>query len=62
MDTHTHYAKAFNKWMDDYANNPEAYEAMNEVARKHLEERMNGQQPTYGDAQAATFAAYLASA
>lgn len=52
-------ALAFNTWMDDYVNNPEAFEATAGVAIRHLKERMNGVAPTYGEVCEATLLAYL---
>lgn len=51
-------ARAFDKWMDDYANNPEAYNTMAETAAQHLRERNDGREPSYGQRQAATLQAY----
>lgn len=54
------FALAFNQWMDDYVNNPEAFEATAGAALRHLKERMNGAAPTYGESCEATLLAYLA--
>jgi hypothetical protein len=56
---HEQLAQAFNSWMDDYANNPERFAAMEEVARQHLVEKGEGREQTYGDSAAATLMAYL---
>ncbi len=52
-------AAAFNKWMDDYTKNPEAYEAATTSALRHLNEKLAGTEPTYGQEAAAIFEAYL---
>lgn len=43
-----HYAPAFNMWMDDYMNNPQAYEDSHDSAVRHLKEKLNGEEPSYG--------------
>lgn len=43
-----HYAAAFNMWMDDYMNNPQAYEDSHDSAVRHLKEKLNGEEPSYG--------------
>lgn len=42
------YAAAFNMWMDDYMNNPQAYEDSHDSAVRHLKEKLNGEDPSYG--------------
>lgn len=42
------YAAAFNMWMDDYMNNPQAYEDSHDSAVRHLKEKLNGEEPSYG--------------
>lgn len=42
------YAAAFNAWMDDYMNNPQAYEDSHDSAVRHLKEKLNGEEPSYG--------------
>ncbi len=52
-------ALAFNQWMDDFVNNPQAFEDTAGVAIRHLKERMNGNPPSYGQLSEATLLAYL---
>lgn len=40
--------KAFNKWMDDYINHPEKYEAEFKTVMQHLKE-CKGKEPSYGE-------------
>ena len=42
-------AEHFNKWMDDYIENPEKFARDWQTVGKHVEERMEGVEPTYGD-------------
>lgn len=56
------WAKGFNQWMDDYTNNPKAYEAIELTAIAHLREKLQGREPTYGESAAATFSEYLKAA
>lgn len=42
------YAAAFNMWMGDYINNPQAYEDSHDSAVRHLKEKLNGEEPSYG--------------
>lgn len=42
------YAAAFNMWMQDYSNNPQAYEDSHDSAVRHLKEKLNGEEPSYG--------------
>lgn len=53
---------AFNKWMDDFINNPSAYEKTTESALHHLREKLNGEPLTYGQSCEAILQAYLAGA
>lgn len=41
--------RAFNRWMDDYINHPEKFEAEHQSIMRHLEEKKKGKQPTYGE-------------
>lgn len=52
-------AAAFNLWMLEFSNDPEAFESTTAAALKALRERISCQEPTYGQAAAATYAAYL---
>lgn len=56
------YSSAFNRWMDEYTNDPEKFSATESVAISHLKERLGGKEPTYGQRAAATFEAYLQAA
>lgn len=51
--------KAFNKWMDDYINNPNGFKATSDSAMEHLKEKLNGEEPSYGEACYATLVEYL---
>lgn len=53
------YAAAFNMWMDDYMNNPQAYEDSYDSAVRHLKEKLNGEEPSYGAACAEALVKYL---
>lgn len=54
-----HYAAAFNMWMDDYMNNPQAYEDSHDSAVRHLKEKLNGEEPSYGAVCAEVLVNYL---
>lgn len=53
------YAAAFNAWMDDYMNNPQAYEDSHDSAVRHLKEKLNGEDPSYGAVCAEVLVKYL---
>lgn len=53
------YAAAFNMWMDDYSNNPQAYEDSHDSAVRHLKEKLNGEEPSYGAVCAEVLIKYL---
>lgn len=53
------YAAAFNMWMDDYMNNPQAYEDSHDSAVRHLKEKLNGEEPSYGAVCAEVLVNYL---
>lgn len=53
------YAKAFNSWMDDFVNNPSEYESSQDSAIKHLKEKLNGEEPSYGQVCEQLFKQYL---
>jgi len=38
----------FNAWMDEYINHPEKFNRRWESIRKHLSEKSNGEEPSYG--------------
>jgi hypothetical protein len=52
-------AAAFNSWMDDYTKHPEKFERVEETAMRHLNERLDGAAPTYGDTCAAVLLQYI---
>ena len=53
------YAAAFNAWMEDYMNNPQAYEDSHDSAVRHLKEKLNGKEPSYGAVCAEVLVKYL---
>lgn len=53
------YAAAFNAWMDDYMNNPKDYEDSHDSAVRHLKEKLNGEEPSYGAVCAEVLVKYL---
>lgn len=53
-------AAAFNAWMDDYVNDPEAFKSTTAVALQHAKERKDGRELTYGQSASTTLLAYLA--
>jgi hypothetical protein len=53
------FEQAFNLWMTDFTENPEAYEAIEETAIGFLREQLDGREPTYGQEAAAIFREYL---
>lgn len=57
----TRVADAFNQWMDDYTNNPEKFESMTSTVLKHLKEKEDGGEPSYGEACAAILANYMSA-
>ena len=59
MATNKKWAAAFNKWMDEFTNDPDAFEAVEKTAFRYLRERLAGKEPTYGEEAAAVFAEYL---
>lgn len=42
-------AQAFNQWMQDYTDNPEAFEDIRKSAARFLAERQDGLEPSYGE-------------
>ncbi|EJO29606.1 hypothetical protein [Achromobacter marplatensis] len=52
-------AQAYNQWMQDYTDNPKAFEAIEESASRFLAERQDGAEPSYGERSAAVLAAYM---
>jgi hypothetical protein len=53
------YAAAFNMWQDDFINNPQAYEDSQTVAIRHLTEKLNGEEPSYGQVASEMLIEYL---
>jgi hypothetical protein len=51
--------KAFNMWQDSYMSNPQAYEDSQTVAIRHLTEKLNGEEPSYGQVAAEMLIEYL---
>ena len=53
------YAAAFNMWMSDFMQNPQAYEDSHDSAVRHLKEKLNGEEPSYGAVCAEVLVNYL---
>lgn len=53
------YAAAFNMWMSDYMSDPQAYEDSHDSAVRHLKEKLNGEEPSYGAVCAEVLVNYL---
>lgn len=53
------YAAAFNAWMDNYVNDPQAYENSHHSAVRHLKEKLSGEEPSYGEVCAEVLVNYL---
>lgn len=53
------YAAAFNMWLDDFNHSPQAYEDSQTVAIRHLTEKLNGEEPSYGQIAAQMLIEYL---
>lgn len=53
------YAAAFNMWQNDYIADPQAYEDSQTVAIRHLTEKLNGEEPSYGQIAAQMLIEYL---
>ena len=45
----TTVAAAFNCWLDEYENYPEKFEQEWATMRRHLKEKADGVEPTYGE-------------
>lgn len=52
-------ADAFNLWMDEYTNNPEAFDKTEAMAIAHLKEKLNGKPITYGQRCAEILSMYM---
>lgn len=57
--TQEHYAAAFNMWMDQYTNNPSSFESSYDTAMRHVSEKLNGEEPSYGQVCSELFQEYL---
>ena len=57
---HEKYAAAFNRWMDEYTKDPEAFMETHKCALHHMREKLDGKEPTYGDSCATLFEEFLA--
>lgn len=55
-------AAAFNLWMDDFVNNPDAFRSATSGALRHLKERGEGGPVSYGDECAVVLREYIAKA
>ena len=53
------YAAAFNAWMNDFVNSPQAFEDSHTTAIRHLTEKLNGEEPSYGAVCSVLFQEYL---
>lgn len=53
------FTQAFNMWQDDFCNNPQAYEIASDTAMRHLKEKLDGEEPSYGAVAAQIFQQYL---
>jgi len=52
-------AAAFNRWMDERINDPDAFEDATASVLRHQREKADGSEPTYGDACAALLEHYM---
>lgn len=52
-------ALAFNAWMSDYCDNPERFEKTSTSAIEFLKEKLNGEEPSYGETCTALMHEYL---
>jgi hypothetical protein len=52
-------AQAFDKWMDDFINDPAAFERTERDATTHLHEKLAGEPPSYGARCEAVLLAYM---
>lgn len=59
LDISEHYAAAFNMWMDEYVNDPQAFETSYDSAMRHVSEKLGGHTPSYGEVAAEQFKVYL---
>jgi len=53
------FVLAFNKWMDEYINDPEAFQETYKTALNHCKEKLEGKEPSYGEVAAEQFIKYL---
>ena len=52
-------AQAFNRWMDEFTNNPESFEEMDDMVCRHLREKNGGEEPSYGQRCTELLAIYM---
>lgn len=50
---------AFNNWMEDYTNRPEAFKKTSNSAIEYLKEKLSGEEPSYGQVCAELMFEYL---
>lgn len=55
-------AAGFNRWMDDYTSDPAAFMDTHKSAMRHLNERLGGAEPSYGETCAALLERYIVEA
>ena len=48
----------FNRWMDEYIKNPDGFLKTQTLIKGHLQERADGEEPTYGELCEATLTHY----
>jgi len=53
------YAAAFNAWQDEFMRDPQAFEDSHTTAIRHLTEKLNGEEPSYGAVCSVLFQEYL---
>ena len=53
------HAAAFNAWTNDYISDPQAYDNSHDSAVRHLKEKLNGEEPSYGEVCAEVLVNYL---
>ncbi|MBA5069793.1 hypothetical protein ACSEN8_03480 [Pseudomonas aeruginosa] len=51
-------SQAFNAWMDDYTKNPDAFQSQERLAMHHLNEKLAGEVPSYGQVCSALLMQY----
>jgi len=53
--------EGFNKWLDEYIKDPKAFLETQQSINKHLHERLDGEEPTYGQRCEAALVRYAIS-